>query len=342
MAKKIIAVDCETDPFLHGRVPMPFIWGAFDGKNYEIFRETTEFVEWLRNKDCYAYAHNGGKFDFIYLLDYIKETRAKIISGRIAEMRLGKARLRDSYSIIPVPLGAIHKDKIDYGLMEAHCREQNMPEIISYLKTDVRVLWETVTTYRKVAGGALTIASNAMASSKKLGCNPGKTNARYDREFREYYFGGRTECFKPGTHQNLTIVDIVSSYPKAMMQEHATGDDRTEKDGPDAIKGLSKEELNRSFIRLRCNSRGAFPIRKDDGGLDFPHGVREFYVTGWEYNAALEFNIISDVEILSAVTFKAAINFKPYIEKWFEHKKSHPKKDDPINYTIGKIMMNSE
>ena len=38
MKRKLIAIDCETDPFKAGRVPEPFIWGMYDGN---------EFKNWL-------------------------------------------------------------------------------------------------------------------------------------------------------------------------------------------------------------------------------------------------------------------------------------------------------
>ena len=341
MPRRLIAVDCETDPFLEDRIPMPFIWGAYDGKKYYIFHSTTEFVEWISAIDCYAYAHNGGKFDFMYLLEFITQTRAKIINGRFAEMKLGRATLRDSFSIIPVPLGQIHKDKIDYALMEKHNRQKHMPEIISYLKTDVRVLFDLVSQFRKVAGGALTIASNALKNAKTQGVNPGRTNKRFDDEMREFYFGGRTECFKPGTHENIGVVDIVSSYPKAMMQDHATGSERITTRQSDALDHMSYDDINRAFIEIECHSKGAFPKRAKDGGLHFPHTFDVFKVTGWEYNCALKHNLISETKIISVTSFIDKINFAPYIKKWFEFKKSHNKDTDPINYTIGKIMMNS-
>jgi hypothetical protein len=223
--------------------------------------------------------------------------------------------------------------------MEREVREQYMKsDIIPYLKTDCKVLWEAVNAYRIAAGKSLTIASNAMASSKKLRVDPGKTNYRFDTEFREYYFGGRTQCFQPGTHENLRVVDIVSSYPYAMSRDHATGTDRASND---RMTLTDEREIGRSFIKLECYSEGAFPLRKKDGGLDFPHGFHEFSVTGWEYLTALKHKLISRIKINRVVTFENTINFSPYIEKWFKHKQDHPKKTDPINYTIGKIMMNS-
>lgn len=350
-APRIIAVDCETDPFLHGRVPKPFIWGAYDGltDDYKIFLSTDEFVLWLKDQDCIAYAHNGGKFDFMFLLPYVDDvTKVRIIGGRFAEMKFGKAILRDSYSIIPVPLKEIQKDEIDYRLMEADKRDAHMPEIISYLKTDVRVLWLLVTQFRKEAGTQLTIASNALKSSRALGSNPGRTNYRFDngdpekniKGMRDYYFGGRTECFQPGTHENISIYDIRSSYPFAMAQEHPTGDGRLY---GDSLEGMTDDEIRKSFITLQCYSAGAFPLRSKSG-LEFPHKFDVFSITGHEYLIAKKHGLIRNERIEQVCTFEKTINFKPYVEKWFAHKEKHrPRRtiEEKAQYTIGKIMANS-
>ncbi len=340
-ARRIIAIDCETDPFLHGRAPKPFLWGAYDGERYEIFEETGDFVAWLKNQDCIAYAHNGGKFDFVFLIPFLDDaTAARIIGGRFAEVKFGKATLRDSYSIVPVPLRDIQKDDVDYQWFEADRRAAYMPQIVDYLKTDIRVLWLLVTTFRREAGSALTIAANALASSRALGCNPGRTNYRFDEKFRQFYFGGRTECFQPGTHGDLSVYDIRSSYPYAMSQNHATGDLR---DNYRHIEELPESARGRAFITLQCYSAGAFPKREKQG-LAFPHKFDEFNVTGWEYLTALKHGLIKNVTIKNVTHFAASINFSDYVQKWYDHKEKHrPRRtiEERAQYTIGKILMNS-
>lgn len=338
--KRLIAIDCETDPFKEGRVPEPFLWGAYDGYEYKKFDNTDDFVVWLSQQYCIAVAHNGGKFDFIYLLKYTGETRVQIINGRLVKLKLGECELRDSFSIIPQALGSVQKVSIEYWKMEKEHRHEHMNEIENYLFHDCKYLYELVNEYRNVAGTQPTIASNALAFSKKLGVNPGRTNHTFDESLRRFYFGGRTECFQPGTHENLSVYDIKSSYPYAMLHDHATGaDHQILSDIPD---DFSKDEIDRCFIKLKCKSKGALP-KRGDFSLDFPDDTEahEFHVTGWEYNTALKHNLLSEIEILEVIRFPATINFRDYVLHWYEHKERHPKSVDPINYTIGKIMMNS-
>lgn len=340
--RPVCTADCETDPFSHGRIPKPFIWGFYDGKTFHTFRRTEDFVEHVRNKRITIYAHNGGKFDFMFLLSYVAqdvEVKCQIIGGRIVAMMLGEAELVDSYAAVPQGLGTIKKDDIEYWKMEEAVREDWMHEIIPYLKSDCVYLWELMTAYRKAAGAKKTIASNALAHAKKLGINPGTTNHRFDANYRPFYFGGRTECFKPGTHENISVFDIKSSYPNAMMHDHPTGSAMHRRDD---FGKMTRSEIERSFVHIKCFASGCFPTRAEGSeGLHFPKAHGEYRVTGWEYLAAKDLGLIDDEKIIEVRYSEESITFRDYVTHWYEYKNSHPKKTDPINYTIGKIMMNS-
>ena len=355
-AKKIATCDCETDPFEHGFDIQPFIWGFYDGKLYREFHSTEEFVEFVRPQNIILYAHNGGKFDFMFLLKYLRETRAQIINGRFVSLYLGLCELRDSYAIIPVALKELggKKDIEHWKLCREH-REKYRVEIGEYLYWDCKSLYDGVKAYREKAGKYKTIASNALAFSRKIGVDPGKTNARFDADFRPFYYGGRTECFQPGVKTDGYVIDIHSAYPFAMSHHHATGNDFLVRSN---LNGLSHDEINRSFIKVECYSHGAFPKRFDSSkngsaensnpnGLFFPRGFDTYYVTGWEYQTALSLGLLSDIRIKSVRHTKNTITFKPYVEYWYAYKNAHSAKDasgkrlHPVDYTIGKIMMNS-
>lgn len=346
--RRIVACDCETDPFEHGRLPRPFMWGVYDGQVYKAFFSTAEFVETVRNKNIILYAHNGGKFDFMYLLEFIGETKAQIINGRIVSMFLGQAELRDSFSAVPESLkSAAGKLEIDIWKLEENCRGQHMEEIIEYNRMDCVFLYRLMERYRSIAGKRKTIASNALAFAKKQGIKTGKTSYAFDRKYRPFFYGGRCECFSGGTHRNFRILDIKSAYPFAMLHDHATGADF---EWRDTLDGMSTEQIQRAFMVVECQSAGAFPKRIErgpDAGLHFPHEYDEYNVTGWEYLAALEHGLISNVTIHSVRHSPNTINFRPYVEHWYKYKQDHSAKDESgerinkIDYTIGKILLNS-
>lgn len=343
---RIIAADCETDPFKHKRDPEPFVWGVYDGSEFRHYFSTDEFIRTIADQKVIVYFHNGGKFDSMFLLYYVrkyadgKPVRAQIINGRVVKIKIGRAELRDSYAAVPEALGKIGKLEIDYAKLEKEVRHLHMPEIIEYLKVDCVTLYDLMIEYRAIAGKKPTIASNALQFCKNMGIDPGKTNASFDGEFRGYYFGGRTECFRPGIHRNVKMFDIRSAYPTAMCEFHPNGSEYIRLTSKE-FKALPVKEQNKCFITLSCKTiAGCFPVRTKKG-LEFPIGEGEFKVTGWEYVAAKELGLFTDEKITEALQLSGEITFKPYVDHWYAYKASWDKKINPIQYTIGKIMQNS-
>lgn len=339
-ARKIVAGDCETDPFVNGRVPKPFIWGTFDGEEMLYFQSAAELVSHWRDKHATVYFHNGGRYDFHLgiLQDITEDTRALIINGRVVELKIGDAIFRDSYAIIPVALEAYKKTKTEYWKFEAAIRADHMPEILAYLRDDCVNLHELVSAYCAAAGNKSTIASNALAFCRKRGTDPGRTNSRFDAHFREFYFGGRVEDFLPGHHKQLNCFDIKSSYPFAMVHDHATG---SEFITDDTLSGYSDDDIRRAFIELHCFSEGAFPLQGRHGQLTFPHAFGTYKVTGWEYMTAKKHGLIKGERIIRAHFFADTITFRDYVEHWFDHKQEAERRGDAAQRIVGKIMMNS-
>lgn len=335
--RKIVAIDCETDPFLNGRIPAPFLWGAYDGDDFTIYDDAKDLIDDFKDRHVYLFAHNGGKFDFMFLLKYIDETRARIIKSRIVEFKIGNAILRDSWSIIPIPLRDYRKDEIEYWKLEKEHRDTHRKEILRYLETDCVSLYELVAQYFERVGRKTTIASNALAFARGQGIDVGRTNRHYDAKFRPFYYGGRCEAFQAGEFNNVNTFDLVSAYPFAMIHQHPTG---TEIKEATTLKGLSDSQIQRSFIDVTCVSEGALPVATKIG-LSFPHILGRFQVTGWEYLVAKKHNLIRHDKINHVFTFDHTLDFKPYIDHWFEIKQTGKETGNKADYIIGKIMMNS-
>lgn len=334
MSKRIIAADCETDPFEYQQEVQPFIWGAYDGEFY-VFHSTPEFVDWCKEQNAIVYMHNGGKFDFLFLLEFMSPGSIKIINGRIVKCKIGKATLQDSYSIMPVPLKAYEKDDFDYSWLLKENRQKMMPKIISYLKNDCKYLHEMVLGYREYGGTKMTLASNALSYAQSLNIPIEKTTKRFDKIFRDFYFGGRCQAFKPGHHKNVDILDIKSAYPEAMMFPHIHGSEFREIDYiPDGDK------IFRCFIDVNCFSDGAFPQRTKTG-LSFPKSSGRFFVSGWEYATAARWGLIKDVKINSVYQFLNTIDFSPYINHWYKIKADAEKAGDKLLRLIAKLFLNS-
>lgn len=341
--KEIWAIDSETDPFKAGRIPAPFIWGAYNGSEYHQFARTDEIIEFLAERDCVVYAHNGGKFDYHFCLHHLTEFEPlMVISGRLAKFKIGNAEFRDSYNILPFPLSAYQKDEMDYSLMEPEVRDipENREKIEKYLKSDCVYLWEVITQFIDRYGMHLTQAGAALKTWEKIsGEKAPKTNQFFYETFQPFYYGGRVECFASGEiERDITVIDINSAYPFAMKHDHPYGTDYDI--GTELPE--TREEIQRAFITLECISRGALPYREQNG-LQFPNDEerRKYTITGWEYLAGIDTGTIDDVGIVEVITFYDTIRFDDYIDHFYELKDQSKQNDDKAGYIFAKLFLNS-
>lgn len=337
--RKFGVADCETDPFLYGRVPKPFIWGFYDGKNYYYFDRTDDFINFVSNKHIVIYAHNGGKFDWHYVINHLEPfSELMIINGRLAKFKIGKCEFRDSYNILPIPLSAYKKDEFEYWKMESENRGVYKEEIKAYLKNDLKFQYELVESFINNYGMNLTLASTAMNQWRKIEkVKSPKTNARFYNELKQYYYGGRVECFHIGEiKHDFNVIDINSAYPFAMIHNHPYGSNI------EISSSLPTHNLEQSFISLTCKSKGAFPFRTKDG-LTFPNDnqIRQFHITGWEYKTAKELNLLENCEINYVQTLDETINFKKYVKHFFKMKLNAEKNKDKAKRLFAKLLLNS-
>jgi hypothetical protein len=345
MAKKIMAtVDCETDPFSleQGDDIKPFIWGVYTEKSYHQFYSTLEFVNFIKKKDWNIYAHNGGKFDYIFLLDYLEPTAdeygekaqpVKVINGRISKFKLGRATFFDSYNILPVPLSAYVKDDFQYWKMDKKHRVKHKLEIEKYLKSDCINLYNFITDFTKDYKPKITLASTAAAQFEKLCEKMPSSDAKYHDKFSDFYYGGRVTPFElgvivPNQNEEIKVYDINSAYPTAMRFNHPYGT-KEDTDVIDMGERLpnSDKYIENCFISLSCETvsvngmtHGCFPVRSKSG-IDFPLGQHDFKVTGWEYLSALKTGAIKNIKIIQVYWFANVRDFSAYVDHFYEVKR---------------------
>lgn len=358
--RRIATIDAETDPAKPGRFMEPFAWGFFDGQIYKDWwgkEATAQVVEHIRDlpEPYIIYAHNGGKFDFQFLVKELEEN-VLFIGSRIASAWIkgnhvdekGKPimhELRDSLSIIPVPLAdAAEKMAFDYDKMETHRREKHKPEILEYLKVDCLELHRIVGIYRETFGNALTMASAAMKKLNEAMMPEGYPDAhtyrvyerlapRQDADFRPFYFGGRVECFRKGVLRgNWNVYDIVSSYPTAMRNcLHPVG----------AQWEITRDitELT-DFALIEAWSDGALPLRQEDGSLAFPRMRGEFHATIHEIQAGIETGRLKIHRVKHARQCRDKTTFAPFIDKFFNLRQEAKKAKDETFDLFWKLVMN--
>jgi hypothetical protein len=336
-SKKIVVIDCETDPFAPGRIPQPFLWGLYDGEEQHFFDTAAQLMDYLKDKNYRVYAHNGGKFDFHYLLEFIPDwKKLTLINGRLAQFSVGDCLFCDSYCILPVPLGAYQKTKIDYAIFEASERDKpkNRDAIRRYLADDCLFLHQLIVAFVQQYGTHLTIASCAIKILQGIE-NIEITNS--GKAFRDtvlpFYHGGRTECFEKGIIEgDIKVYDITSSYPYAMTHRHPIEFHVKQHETKPKIQG-------HNFYHLRADSAGALPLKNEDGALYFPHGVHDFFATGWEVLAGLETGRLRIIKHHYQLVFPITADFKAYVSYFFEIK-NNTVKGSPENI-FAKLFLNS-
>lgn len=347
-AKRIAVIDFETDPFKHGRIPAPFAAGFFDGEIYQEFwgdkcaEYLMDFI--LSLEDEYIiYAHNGGKFDFFYLLPWLKNP-LKLINGRIVKAGIGEGKeLRDSYAIIPIPLKGYQKEEIDYSTFERDKREANKADILFYLAKDCEYLFDLVSAFVSRFGPRLTIGGTAINALKEL--HPFiPANKSHDEMFRPFYFGGRVQAFKTGELKGaFKIFDVNSMYPSVMKNfKHPTGRGYVTAANPKILpNGDLKNFGDRPyFAHITATNRGALPMRLKEG-LNFSVPFGEFFTTSHEIKVALKHRLI-DIEKIHAVFVpQNMISFGEFVDKYGAEKVAAKLSGDKIAEIFSKLILNS-
>lgn len=339
MAKRRIAtIDAETDPFLFNRVPKPFAWGFWDGKRYVDFwgdDSTKALIEFLEDypEPLLIYAHNGGRFDFMFFVEKLCG-KIRIVNGRILEAQIGKHTVRDSYGILPIPLSKLGAGKmsIDYKLMERDVRNEHKQEIRTYLKADCVALYDVCEAFLEQFGDILTIGSAAMREFKKYHKFENASKG-FDKFHRNYYFGGRCQCFETGIIETpIKVFDINSAYPDAMDKKmHPVGNES------DTGTKITKETM---FVCWRGLNFNAVPMRMPYG-LDFSINEGLFWSTIHEFEAGLEMKLIVPHKIMHTVDFKKRMAFSDFVQYFYEARKIAKKTGNKFLEIFYKLILNS-
>lgn len=340
--KRICVVDTETDPFLAGRAVSPFTLGFFDGVQYKDFWGDDcvhQFFTWLKDKydePLLIYAHNGGGFDFFFMLDYMDDnSEPVIIHGRLTKLFLQGQEFRDSFKIIPAPLSAYQKDEIDYNKFERGERELYRDEILHYQRMDCEYLHRLVTRYHAEFGDQLTIGSTAIQYLRHFHGFE-KLKDFQDDKYRTFYYGGRNQCFESGilpSSRGWKVYDVNSMYPHTMRAyTHPIGN----LSSPGKFIGPST-----CFVKWRGRNMGAVPIRSPDGSLDFTCDRGEFYSTIHEINAGLETGTIRIERIIKVYNFADRTDFATFIDFFYELRLAAKAEGDKIMDLFYKLLMNN-
>lgn len=319
---RIGVIDFETDPFdaeNNGDVK-PFtgciytddfdpivIWNEdFNAFIEELIAE----LEALEHSYIF-YAHNGGKFDYMFLMHKIRGD-VKFKGRGIMSARLGKHELRDSFHIIPEKLANLQKDDFDYKYMRAEWRNKKRDEIIRYMISDCRYLLDYVKAFVEEHGLKISIGQAAMYELKQH-YTVKKLAAPSDAFVRRYFFGGRVECLQGRGYWkgDYKLYDVNSMYPHVMANfQHPIGNNyvvRSGDPGPHTV-----------FLAVECRNFGAFVMRGENNETSATEEYGTFLTTIWEYEAAVRLGLIDVIQIKHCVDVEERSDFKKFILPLYE------------------------
>jgi DNA polymerase elongation subunit (family B) len=322
----IAVLDMETDPFDKSRpaeLIQPFC-ACLYGKKFEpviIWDEDLDSfcskviaaIEALPNEYT-IFAHNGGKFDWQFLLYRLRGSVS--FKGRgIMSARIGKHQIRDSFHIIPEKLAAYRKDAFDYTKLTKRRRNKHRKEILDYLVADCRYLLEIVSAFVKEHGLKLSIGQAAMVALKGAGYDVENLAEHSDAYLRHFYFGGRVECLagKGEFVGDYKLYDVNSMYPFVMARmKHPVSrafEVRSGAPGPNTV-----------FIELTCDNDGALVTRGPDGETSALNGRHRFKTTVHEYNVAIKYGLIQNVEIHYCIDFSMLSTFEKFVVPYYDRR----------------------
>lgn len=339
-SKTLAVADFETEGFKYGRIPKPICIGFFDGIRRLIFWGRTcvaDFKVFLANEkeagtDFCIYMHNGGRFDFMFLLDELEQGSLSVINGRIVKAQIMGHEFRDSFALFPQALSAYEKTPISYDLFELDICGAHEREISDYCLDDCVYLYEIIQPFIEMFGDVLTVGSVAL---KLLNSMHGfeRLDERDDLTLRPFYFGGRVQCFEVGDFAGpWKLYDVNSMYPAAM------------KNVAHPVSGFTNGKRlteKTAFARVRATSAGALPHRMDDGKLGFPHRSGIFFATIHELRAGQELGLITIHEVECAYNFEHWTDFSAFVDFAFGKRQEAKDATDKARDLIWKRVGNS-
>lgn len=328
----IVILDMETDPFdaVNDAKVAPFLAVLYSDLFEPVViweEDQPAFVAKLLAAiealpgECTIYAHNGGKFDYMFLLHQLRGE--VMFKGRgIMSARIGRHQIRDSFHIIPEKLANYNKDDIDYSKMKRGTRNKHRKEIINYCISDCRYLLDIVKKFVGDHGLKLSIGQASMAlirSEYKFD----RIGEAMDAYLRPFFFGGRVECLQGIGHwkskhypagRGYKLYDVNSMYPDVMARyQHPIGNLYTVRMG-------ARISPHCCFVELMCDNHGALISRgeNNEASADKKQGI--FQTTIHEYRVALKYGLISRVKILRTIDCNKFTDFSKVIVPTYENR----------------------
>lgn len=324
-----------------------FVAGGIEeasGKYVEHTDETA-MVNHLLSIEGTVWAHNGGRFDLLWLCDHLAArglaAQVSLAGSRIVNLKVGKTQFRDSFALIPLALKDAARiggnEKSDTGLpcsCDLECggfcsiRRVGMSlrdrmALSEYLRQDCKALQATLSRLRGFAEEndldlTGTIGSASWSTIQRwLDVGDAEwPSARLYTQCRKAYFGGRVQVFQPYAEAGFRY-DINSAYPAALVETPIPFGARhvltTAREASDAFY-RGREGIFRAQVKVPTSEfLPVLPMRSKDR-ITYPIGAHVGTWTALELREAMEQG--HQVEILSGIIWaRSDTLLGPFCEK---------------------------
>ena len=337
---RICIFDSETDPFETGATIKPFTCGFYDGEDYVDFwgddciDQFGRYMNTRRGERLLIYAHNLGGFDVHFLYDYFDSDIAPLVIGsRLAKVGIFGQEWRDSLKIIPIPLRDFQKDVFDYSKNKRAVREDHKDEIRLYQMHDCEYLYTLVSEFHATFGNRITIG-NAAINMLQSFYGFDRLSGRQDANIRDFYFGGRNQCFETGIlNDDWKVYDVNSMYPSVMKNyQHPIG----------GILHNSKVIGDDTFfVELDAWNNGCLPIRGNGNDLDFTCKFGRFFATIHELRAGLETGDVRIKKINRCINIYAHTDFSEFVDHFYLARQEAKANGDKVRDIFYKLILNT-
>lgn len=254
-----VVCDIENNP--DGSVlSIDTLWRE-NGEMVHIMHETWEqWIDWLvpkaKSDDKFRmiYAHNGGGWDWLSLAHYLLTTgrrkrqtitastaASKMITMSVKIENKCTINFADSLQLLRSSLDKLGRKfcgrgKIDTGGLLPH--EMERGKMLEYQRGDTELLLEVLERaldlirehVAQIDCFGMTVGSTAMKVFKTIGITQPISIPWCPLQrafFRQGYTGGRVEVFQYGEFDDVSVYDINSLYPYAMLTTDVPLSDRT-------------------------------------------------------------------------------------------------------------------
>jgi hypothetical protein len=351
----------------------PYACGFYDGKEFHLFEDKNCIKDFLnfflckKYRSYFAFAHNGGKFDFSFILRELctspefkgkyeiqpMRVGSRIIQIKIIDKHKHMWTLRDSVALLPFSLRDLttkfnvenKKGELEYSKITWDTWKDFKEEWLPYLISDCKGLYQvltideawTIKNFNVSYNRSITIAQQAMQIYRQnfLEIPIPNYESRED-DMRKSYYGGRTEIFKK-YGKDLHYYDVNSLYP-AVMKKYPMPVGVPIKDFC-----MSIYDFGVAYCDVECPEGLNIPLlpykqkTKQGHKLIFPSGK----FSGWYCTPELQkaHELGYKIKIHYGYKFQQQKLFTNYIDTLYKIKQNA--KSGSVDYIKSKLLMNS-